>query len=48
MKKKSLFKIPRVLVGTPHSDVKNYCIDKYIETVKNLSYGNYEVLVVDN
>lgn len=38
----------KVLVGTPHADVKNYCLPNYIEAVKNLTYPNYKVLVVDN
>jgi cellulose synthase/poly-beta-1,6-N-acetylglucosamine synthase-like glycosyltransferase len=38
----------RVLIGTPHSDTKNYCIEDYIARVKSLSYPFYDVLVVDN
>jgi|SRR3989304_2111535 len=38
----------RVLIGTPHADVKNYCLANYIKTVKGLSHKNYDVLVVDN
>lgn len=38
----------RVLVGTPHSDKKNYCIEDYIARVKSLSYAHYDVLIVDN
>jgi len=38
----------KILVGTPHADVKNYCIDNYISSVKGLTYSNYNVLVVDN
>lgn len=44
----NITKNKRVLVGTPHSDVKNYCINDYIERVKTLTYKNYDVLVVDN
>ena len=38
----------RVLVGTPHSDKKNYCIEDYIARVRSLTYNNYDVLIVDN
>ncbi len=38
----------KVLVGTPHADVKNYCLNNYINSVKSLSYKNKNVLVVDN
>ena len=38
----------RVLIGTPHSDIKNYCIEDYIARVKSLSYKNCDVLIVDN
>ena len=38
----------KVLVGTPHADIKNYCLEQYISVVKTLTYKNYDVLVVDN
>jgi hypothetical protein len=38
----------RVLVGTPHSDKKNYCIEDYISFVKSLTYKNIDILIVDN
>ena len=38
----------KVLVGTPHADIKNYCLEQYLATVKNLTYSNNKVLVVDN
>lgn len=38
----------KVLIGTPHSDKKNYCIEDYIARVKTLTYHNYDVLIVDN
>ena len=40
--------IPKVLVGCPTSDHKSYCIDKYVEAVKSLTYKNYDILIVDN
>lgn len=39
---------PKVLVGCPVSDYHEYCTDEYIKSVKSLSYGNYDVLLVDN
>ena len=39
---------PRVLVAAPFSDQKDYCIDAWIESVKALSYPNYDILLVDN
>jgi len=38
----------RVLIGTPHSDKKNYCIEEYIARVKTFTYPYYDVLIVDN
>jgi len=38
----------KVLVGTPHYEGKNYCLDNYVNAVKTLTYHNYDVLVVDN
>ena len=38
----------KVLIGTPHSDKKNYCIEDYIARVKSLTYPYYDVLIVDN
>jgi len=38
----------RVLIGTPHSDSKNYAIEDYIARVRSLTYKNVDVLIVDN
>lgn len=38
----------KVLVITPHNEVKNYCFDEWMARVKNLTYHNYDVLVADN
>lgn len=48
MKDNKKLKNFKVLVGTPHADIKNYCLDSYISSVKNLSYNNRQILVVDN
>ncbi len=38
----------RVLVGCPVSDYHSYCTKDYISTITNLTYPNYDVLLVDN
>ncbi len=40
--------LPKVLVGCPTSDYKSYCIEQYANSVKNLSYKNYDILIIDN
>jgi GT2 family glycosyltransferase len=39
---------PRVLVGCPTSDHKAYCLDEYAKAIKQLTYKNHDVLLVDN
>lgn len=39
---------PAVLVGAPIFDGMKYCLKEFLDGVRNLSYGNYEVLLVDN
>ena len=39
---------PRVLVASPAYDGMKYCIDEFLERMKELSYDNYEILIVDN
>lgn len=41
-------KIPKVLVGCPTYDGMEYCLNEYIKAVKNLTYPNYDILLVDN
>lgn len=38
----------KVLVVTPHNEVKNYCFDKWLDRVTNLTYPNYDILIADN
>ena len=40
--------LPRVLVGCPTSDYKAYCLTDYADAVKQLSYPDYDILLVDN
>lgn len=38
----------KVLVGCPTSFHKEYCLEQYANAVKNLTYKNYDVLLIDN
>jgi len=40
-------KYPRCLVGCPTFNGKEYCLDKFIKSIKNLTYPNYDILIVD-
>ncbi len=39
---------PKVLVGCPTSNHKEYCLKEYVEGLKKLTYSNFDVLIVDN
>ncbi|MFH0752658.1 MAG: glycosyltransferase, partial [archaeon] len=39
---------PKVLVGCPISDYHEYCTEEFIESINNLTYDNYDVLLIDN
>lgn len=39
---------PKILVGTPTFEGKDYCLDTYADAVKSLSYGSHDALLVDN
>ena len=41
-------KVPKILVTCPTHEVKEYCFQRWIDNVKNLTYPNYDILVVDN
>ncbi len=43
-----MMKYPKVLVGCPVSDHKLYCIERYLKAVNNLTYPNFDILLVDN
>lgn len=45
---KKLERPNKVLVTCPTFDGKEYCFQKWIDMAKNLSYPNYDILVVDN
>jgi GT2 family glycosyltransferase len=38
----------KILLGTPHNIVKDYCFEDWIERATNLSYPNYDILIADN
>lgn len=40
--------IPKILIGCPTYDGHAHCIQRFIESLKNLSYKNFDVLFVDN
>ncbi len=39
---------PKILVGCPQHEIKEYAFEEWIDCVNKLDYPNYEVLVVDN
>jgi len=41
-------KFPKVLVGCPINIAKNYCMERWLNMVTNLSYPNYDLYLVDN
>ncbi len=48
MKSVKTLKKFKVLVTTPHNEVKNYCFDDFLATLTNLTYNNYDILIADN
>ncbi len=40
--------LPKVLVGCPTHEVKDYCLELYAKAAKALTYKNFDVLLVDN
>lgn len=38
---------PKVLLSCPIYDGKEYVIERYLERIKNLTYSNYDILLVD-
>jgi hypothetical protein len=50
MKEFRKLKKMKVLIGTPHSEVKNYCFDDFLSRITNLTYNNgeYDILIADN
>jgi len=44
----SISQKPKVLVGCPTCNIYEYCLEEYSSRVNELSYDNYDVLIVDN
>jgi len=38
----------KVLVACPTAEVKAYCFEDWVDTVKNLTYPNYDIYMCDN
>src|SRR3989338_7708159 len=38
----------RILIGCPTSDYKEYSLKEYLEGIKNLTYKNFDLVLVDN
>lgn len=38
----------KVLLVTPHNEIKNYCFDDWIARATNLTYPRYNILIADN
>ncbi len=39
---------PKVLVGCPTYEKYEYCLERYLHAIKELTYKNYDLLLVDN
>lgn len=39
---------PKVLVGSPVSDLYDYCFKEFVESRKSLTYKNHELFFIDN
>ncbi len=40
--------MPKILVGCPTSNHKEYCFEEYLKGIKELTYKNFDILLVDN
>ena len=41
-------KLPKILVGGPTFDGKNYCFEDWIKNAKSFTYSNYDIFLADN
>ena len=41
-------KLPKILIGAPTADVKQYCAKDWIENVREFIYPNFDVFLADN
>ena len=44
----SMSQKPKVLVGCPTCDIYGYCLQEYLQGIKELTYPNFDILLVDN
>ena len=46
----SKYKLPKILIAIPTYDSKNYCLDAFMDNVKNFTYPKnlIEIYVADN
>jgi GT2 family glycosyltransferase len=40
--------LPKILVGCPTYDKKSYCWEKWKDSLKSLTYTNFDILIADN
>ena len=47
---KSKYKLPKILIAVPTYDAKNYCLNQFMDNVRNFSYPKHliEIYVADN
>lgn len=43
-----LIMFPKVLLGCPTSEHKEYCLKEFVEGIRSLTYPNVDILLVDN
>lgn len=41
-------KLPKVLVGCPTFDGKNYCFEDWLKNIKSFTYSNFDIFLADN
>lgn len=39
---------PKILIAAPTYNIMEYCEKEFINSIKNLEYSNYDILIVDN
>lgn len=42
------YNYPKLLIGVPTAEIKKYCQDRFIASIKMLTYPNKDILFVDN
>lgn len=39
---------PKILIGCPTGNFKEYCLEEYLEGIKKFTYKNYDLVLIDN